>query len=241
MEAIILAGGAGTRLGALDLKVPKPMVNVAGRPFLEWLLTYLHTQAVSRVWLAVYHGAELIIGHFGSSWNDMEISYSIEATPMGTGGALRIALEKTDDDDIVILNGDTLLETSLRDMQQFHKRCHADITIAVHHESWTARYGKLTFNSGYKITGFYEKDDEGGPGWINAGTYILCKERVLNKMPSGAFSFEKEFLEGKESCLSEYCYIADGYFIDIGVPTDLEKAQRDFERQIPLATRRTVS
>jgi D-glycero-alpha-D-manno-heptose 1-phosphate guanylyltransferase len=223
MEAIVLAGGLGTRLkGALE-GVPKPMAPVAGRPFLEILLGRLARAGCGRVILSVGHLHEVIERHFGAARRGMAVDYAIETAPLGTGGAIRAALAEGREENILVLNGDTFLEADYVEMMRFHAAQGARLTIAVTHQPEVARYGGVVLE-GTRIAGFEEKG-RSGPGWINAGIYVIRRDLEWPRDLPEKFSLETDFLVRELACIRPVAYKVDGRFIDIGVPEDLARAQ----------------
>ena len=175
MEAIILAGGFGTRLAERLQGVPKPMAPIAGRPFLEILLNQLLRAGCTRALISVSHLHAVIEDRFGTSFEGMRINYVIEATPLGTGGAIRRSLGQASEDCVLVLNGDTFLDADYPAMMRFHAAEGAAITMAISHQENVARYGAVVVRDGLVI-GFAEKRTPGAgpsPGWINAGAYVL--------------------------------------------------------------------
>ena len=223
MEAIVLAGGFGTRLKGMLEGLPKPMAPVAGRPFLEILLDQLVHAGCARVILSVGHLHEVIESHFGEAWRGMIVDYAVESAPLGTGGAIRAALVRGREEDILVLNGDTFLEADYAEMMRFHAAQAAQLTIGVTHQSDVARYGGVVLGGG-RIAGFEEKGRT-GPGWINAGAYVVRRDLVWPPELSGKFSFETDFLAPGIARLQPAAYEVNGLFIDIGVPEDLARAQ----------------
>jgi D-glycero-alpha-D-manno-heptose 1-phosphate guanylyltransferase len=209
MEAIILAGGLGTRLASKLDGIPKAMAPVAGRPFLEILLNQLKLAGCTRVLLSVGHLHSVIQDHFGASFRGLHLDYVIEGVPLGTGGGIRKALHEASEESVLVLNGDTFLETGL--------------TIAVAHQPDIARYGGVLIEAN-RIVGFKEKGDS-GPGWINAGAYVLRKEMQWPGSLPEKFSFETDFLVPEIAPLAPAAFKVDGLFLDIGVPEDLDRAQ----------------
>ena len=134
MEAIVLAGGFGTRLASRLSGLPKPMAPVAGRPFLEILLTQLQRAGCGRVLLSVGHLHHVIQDYFGQAFNEMKIDYVIETAPLGTGGAIRLALAQATEESVLALNGDTVLDADYADMLRFHSSEAATATIAITHQ-----------------------------------------------------------------------------------------------------------
>ena len=120
MEAIILAGGLGTRLKPLTDTIPKPMVSIGSKPFLTYLLDYLIDEGIHKVVLSVSYKHEAITSYFGEKYKSVTIEYSIENEPLGTGGAIKYALKKTETENILILNGDTFFRIPLQTMMEFH-------------------------------------------------------------------------------------------------------------------------
>lgn len=176
MEAIVLAGGFGRRLASRLDGVPKPMAPVAGRPFLEILLTQLRRTGCARVLLSVGHLHNVIQDYFGSAFNGMSIDYVIESVPLGTGGAIRLALAQAAEESVLVLNGDTFLSADYAAMLRFHAAEAATVTIAVVHQHDIARYGGVVIE-GNRVVGFDEKG-RSGPGWINGGAYVLSRYRL---------------------------------------------------------------
>jgi D-glycero-alpha-D-manno-heptose 1-phosphate guanylyltransferase len=225
MEAIVLAGGLGTRLAARLNGVPKPMAPVAGRPFLEILLNQLKCAGCMRAVLSVGHLHPVIQDHFGSEFRGMRVDYAIESVPLGTGGAIRAALRETMEPSVLVLNGDTFLDADYAVMLRFHEAEAAGLTIAVTHRDDIARYGGVMLE-GSRIAGFQEKG-RSGPGWINAGAYAIKREIGWPANLKEKFSFETDFLAPEIARLSPAAYKAEGFFLDIGVPEDLDRAQTD--------------
>jgi D-glycero-alpha-D-manno-heptose 1-phosphate guanylyltransferase len=223
MEAILLAGGLGTRLAGRLNGVPKPMAPVAGRPFLEILLNQLKRAGCTRVLLSVGHLHTTIESHFGSSWRGMRLDYVIEDSPLGTGGAIRAALSRASEESVLALNGDTYLQADYAALLAFHNSEAAEMTMAVTHQADIARYGGV-LAEGKRIVGFQEKG-QSGPGWINAGAYVLDRNLHWPESLPDKFSFEADFLAAEIGRLVTAAYRVEGFFLDIGVPEDLDRAQ----------------
>lgn len=230
MEAVILAGGLGTRLATRLDGVPKSMAPVAGHPFLEILLTQLKRAGCARVLLSVGHLHEVIRDHFGTAFLGMTLDYVIESAPLGTGGAIRLALARAKEGSVLVLNGDTFLDADYSDFMRFHSSEGADVTIAVVRHPDIARYGGVVIE-GKRIVGFEEKG-RSGPGWISAGAYALKRNLEWPGALSGKFSIEKDFFVPEIARLCPAAYKVDGYFLDIGIPEDLDRAQTELARLI---------
>ncbi len=228
MEAIVLAGGYGTRLQHIVSDVPKPMAPVNGRPFLEYILGYLRREGVRKVVFAVGYKKERIMDFFRNSWSNMELTYSCEEKPLFTGGAIKQALHQCYDEQVFVINGDTYFDVSLKQMRTDFYANQAHISIAVKEMRNFDRYGIVLIDEYQNIVGFDEKQPTKS-GFINGGIYLI-KRDVLDTYPD-IFSFEKDFLEKQFQMLKMRAFPSDGYFIDIGIPQDYYKAQDDFLMQ----------
>lgn len=222
MEAIVLAGGFGTRLKQVVPDMPKPMAPVAGRPFLEIVLAALASKGFRRVILSLGYMAEKIVSHFGDGYAGMELVYEIEHSPLGTGGAVRQALGRCTSDHVFVFNGDTYLDLEAAEVER-HWGTHLSPIIVAREVPDTARYGRLVVANGY-VVGFSEKG-AAGPGLINAGCYVL-PVGFLEKCPAGqAFSLETDVLAKKVGTQRFDVFVTKGHFIDIGIPEDYARAQ----------------
>lgn len=224
MEAIVLAGGLGTRLREVVSDVPKVMAPVAGRPFLEILLTALARKGFQRVVLSLGYLADTVVHHFGGRFGGMELLYEIEPSPLGTGGAMRAALDRCAGEQVFVFNGDTFLDLEAADVEQQWRQQPGPIIVARDVPD-TSRYGRLDVQDS-RVMGFFEKGMS-GPGLINAGCYVLPRG-ILDAFELGqAFSFETDFLPGAVKQQRFEVFVTRGYFIDIGVPADYARAQSE--------------
>jgi D-glycero-alpha-D-manno-heptose 1-phosphate guanylyltransferase len=230
MEAIILAGGFGTRLKSVVTDVPKPMAPINGQPFLAFLLSYLEKQGFEKVILSVGYRHEVIIAYFKDRFRKIQVSYSVEHEPLGTGGAIKKALGLLESQLVFILNGDTFLEMDFCDMLSAHRESHADVTLALKQVSDVSRYGHV-LTEGQRIIAFHEKGAT-GCGFINGGVYLLSANLFDRFDLPDTFSFEKDFLYPRCGELLLHGFSADGYFIDIGVPEDYLRAQSELRAVI---------
>ena len=222
MEAIVLAGGFGTRLKQAVPDVPKPMAPIAGRPFLEILLGLLSEKGFSRVVLSLGFMAEKISGYFGSQFAGLDLSYVVEDTPLGTGGATRLAVSACTQDHIFIFNGDTYIDLDVESLEQQWQAKKHPIVVGRQVPD-TTRYGRLVVD-GIQITHFTEKGIA-GPGLINAGCYVLAKG-ALKKFPvNQSFSIETHYLRPEIVRGKVEVFITEALFIDIGIPEDYACAQ----------------
>ncbi len=223
MEAIILAGGFGTRLASRLSGIPKPMAPIAGRPFLEILIGRLAHCGCNRVILSVGHLHHVIQDHFGASFQGVHLDYAIEQKPLGTGGAIRLALSLAHDESVLVLNGDTILQMDYAALLHFHARQAVPVTLAVTRQTDTARYGGVLIDN-QRIVAFHEKG-RSGPGWINAGVFAVRKDLPWPASLPESFSFEKDYLMPQSATGTVAAFQVNGYFLDIGIPEDLDRAQ----------------
>jgi D-glycero-alpha-D-manno-heptose 1-phosphate guanylyltransferase len=229
VKVLILAGGLGTRLKTVVSDVPKSLALINGIPFIFYLLDYLISQEfTTEVIISVGHGAEMIKESVGSKYKDIKIVYCQEQLPLGTGGAVKYCLSGHEDfDHFLILNGDTLAKVPFRDFLQFHLTRNSDITLASKLLYNFDRYGSISIQKNGVVSRFNEKKLT-KEGYINCGVYLVSKnfyKSTLLSISQESFSFEKEVLE-KHSSIS--AFISDFYFIDIGIPDDYAKAQKEF-------------
>lgn len=230
MEAIVLAGGFGTRLKQVVPDWPKAMAPVAGRPFLEIMLTLLAQKGFQRVILSLGHMAETIVSHFGNQFAGMELVCEVEHTPLGTGGAVRQALGRCASDHVFVFNGDTYLDLEAAEIEEYW-RTHRSPIIVAREVPNTARYGRLLTKDKHVI-GFSEKG-VAGPGLINAGCYVL-PVGILDEFQCGrAFSLETDFMAEKVGVQRFDLFVTKGHFIDIGVPDDYMRAQSELAGVVP--------
>ncbi len=229
-EAILLAGGKGTRLGGLTRHTPKPMLPVAGRPFLEYVLDYLMSEGIKRVVLSVGHMHHEIIEHFGNSYQSIKVAYAIEREPLGTGGGIRNALEQCNSQDVFVLNADTLFKVPLGKLLNVHSKHQALLTIALRDVHNCSRYGKVLLHDD-RIVAFNEKNDAGS-GFINGGIYLLDRLETLMLLPKVACSFEQDFIFNHVTPRIICGVPSNSYFIDIGVPDEYKNACKGMDKQV---------
>lgn len=227
-EAIILAGGLGTRLGVLTENTPKPMIEVNGKPFLEHLLIYLEKQGIRRVIMSVGYLSEKITSFFGSRYGALTLKYSIEEEPLGTGGAIWLSKEMIVGEKVLILNGDSYLDVDLLSMYNFHIDSNSEITLALKNQRNIESFGMVTVAENGRIKSFCEKQNS-GQGTINCGVYLVNLPLKLESPVDSGFSFEKDFLERQCRKMSMYGFMVNGYFCDIGDPRRLEAGIKYFQ------------
>ena len=225
MQALILAGGAGTRLRAVLAQLNKPMAPVAGRPFLEYLFLQLTKHKVEEVILCVGYKADLIQSYFGTGdrWG-IQVSYSYETDFRGTAGALKLAENLIHEESFFVMNGDSLFDIELHTLMHYHRDMKALATLALAYVDDSQRYGAVGLNEAGRIVSFIEKHRGNIEGLINGGVYVFSR-RMLDFIPQGQpVSLENDILP---ELLGQDLYglPSKGYFIDIGVPTDYLRLQ----------------
>ena len=236
MEAVVLAGGLGTRLGKTVVGLPKSLAPIGEQPFLSYLLGWLRSEGITEVILAVGHRRRAIVQHYARHKPDgIRLRYSIENKPLGTGGALRNVRALLRCEEFFVLNGDSIFDVNLQRMLAFHRRHRSKATLALANPPEAGRYGSFLLNAQGRIRAFVEKQATsepnagGGPDlsrWISGGLYIMNKA-IFRHMPRRQeLSLEKEVfprLIGGPF----YGFPSKGYFIDIGVPEDYQRAQSE--------------
>lgn len=223
MKAVVLAGGLGTRLRGRIADIPKPMAPVAGRPFLEYVLDRLVLANIESITLSVGYRAEVIQAHFGSAYQDIPVQYAFEAEPLGTGGALAHATASMGCEPVLALNGDTLLRLDLPALLAWYTQSPEDLAMVLRQVPDAGRYGAVQLDDG-RVKGFAERG-AATSGLINGGVYIFRPTLFGALNLNGRFSFEVDVLQAHCQHLRPRAYLCDAYFIDIGIPEDLDRAE----------------
>ena len=226
-ECIILAGGLGTRLRTVVADLPKCMAPVAGRPFMDYVIDYFLAQGIEKFILALGYKAEVIIGHIEENYPTLDVQYSIEIEPLGTGGAIKKACGLLEGKKAIVINGDTLYKVDLAKANAAFALQPSDCTLLLKPMVNFERYGVVQLNENNTITAFKEKQFY-ETGLINGGVYLLNAETFLQQNFSEKFSFEKDYLEAFYPSGKMHGFVQDAYFIDIGIPEDFERAQVEF-------------
>lgn len=224
--AVVLAGGFGTRLQSVVRDLPKPMAEVAGRPFLAHVLDELSACRFSHVILSTGYKHECIEGHFGDRYGSLSISYARELEPLGTGGGIWNAMQQSPNEYTFVCNGDTLFRADWDALERMALQ-HAAPAIALRRVDDVSRYGCVEVAADGRILRFVEKQASCGAGFINAGVYLLPKTIFDGFRVGERFSFEKDVMERRVAAQPFYGCVSDGYFIDIGVPEDYMRAQKE--------------
>lgn len=230
MKAIILVGGEGTRLRPLTTAIPKPMLPVVNRPFIEHVIIGLAECGIDEVILSAGYKPQVFDSHLGDGSDfGIKISYVTEEAPLGTGGAAKNASGRIDDT-FMVLNGDILSGVDYPALIEFHKNNKAAATLTLTRVEDPTQYGLVTLNENARVTGFTEK-----PGWnevttdlVNAGIYILEPSVMAGCEQGRLCSFERQIfpglLENKEPVFG---FVTDAYWLDIGTPAKYLQAHHD--------------
>jgi D-glycero-alpha-D-manno-heptose 1-phosphate guanylyltransferase len=226
ITSLILAGGLGTRLRSIVNDRQKVTAFVKDRPFVYYLLDQLIHIGIRKVVLCVGYLGDQVKSTLGNDYKGLEIAYSYENEPMGTGGAIRLALPFLTSDPALILNGDSFCEVKLNDFWKFHQEKNAKISMVLVNMPDTTNYGRVSLDQAGRILSFSEKG-QSGSGWINAGIYLISHD-ILEKMPLSRISIEKDLFPawiGNEF----FGYPCESKFLDIGTPSTYAAAERFFD------------
>lgn len=222
VDVLVLAGGLGTRLNGVLSGLPKILAPIAGRPFLDYLIEWLKDQGVVRVVLGLGHCAEPVQSYVASrSWPGLEIATVVEPRPLGTAGAVSFALPQLHSDPVMVMNGDTMVESDLRAFFAAHCAKRAEASLLCAQVQDAGRYGRIEIDSHDRIARFEEKNAAAsGSAWVNAGIYLFSRSVLseIAKIESG--SLERDVLERMPSG-SIHAFRSEGRFLDIGTPESL--------------------
>ncbi len=227
-DIIILAGGLGTRLKEEITDMPKAMAPINGKPFLEYLLNYIHKTGFQKVIISTGYLSKSIENYFRDKYRSIEIEYAIEKEPLGTGGAVKLAVKKVTTPYFIVLNGDTLFRINLQDFFQAHVENLANMTIALRNVDDASRFGQVDLDGQGVIKAFLEKSSDSQPGLINGGIYIIKTKFFKKQQLPERFSLEKDWLQKHVASGELFGRVFNDYFIDIGIPADYKRAQIEF-------------
>jgi D-glycero-alpha-D-manno-heptose 1-phosphate guanylyltransferase len=230
-EAIILAGGLGTRLQSVVSDVPKCMALIGEKPFLHYVIDFLEKGGIKHFILSVGYLHEMIEEYLSKNYGHLNYTISLENEPLGTGGAIKLACNKCLEKNVLITNGDTLYKVDTSALSKLHKGMNAACTLSLKQMRYFDRYGVVELNEDHSIKSFKEKQYYTS-GLINGGLYALNIQSFLKENLPVKFSFEKDYLEKNVKDKHHekpklYGIIQDGYFIDIGIPEDYARAQKE--------------
>jgi NDP-sugar pyrophosphorylase family protein len=228
LSVAILAGGLGTRLQGVVPDRPKVLAGVRGQPFLCYLLDELGRQGIREVILLTGHRASQVQEALGASYRGMHLRYSVEDRALGTAGAVRLALASLPSRTILLLNGDSFCEVDLAAFRRHNDALAAKVSLVLSRVPSTARFGRVQTDGEGRIVRFVEKGACPGPGWINAGIYLLERDR-LAELPAGVpLSLERDVLPGLVEAGQVGGHRTFGRFLDIGTPESLAEAEDFF-------------
>jgi D-glycero-alpha-D-manno-heptose 1-phosphate guanylyltransferase len=232
-EAIILAGGLGTRLKPVVADLPKSLAPIHGKPFLSYLLDYCTQQGIQKFIFALGHKSDQIETFVNQYRPGESYLFSRETEPLGTGGAIYLATKQVDGSDVLVLNADTFFGISFLNLTIIHELSRAACTLSLKPMKDFDRYGAVKIDQ-HRVTGFSEKKYH-TEGLINGGVYALDVAAFRDRTKAGVFSFEKDYLEKAFREQPVMAMVSDAYFIDIGIPADYEKAQTELTRGMQLS------
>lgn len=225
-EAIILAGGLGTRLQQAVPELPKCLAPVNGYPFIQYVVNHLVNQGIEKIILSLGYRSEQVIEYFDNHTQAVPVVYSVENEPLGTGGGIQLALRHTLQYQALVVNGDTLCRADVQQLAGEHEFSGAVCTLSLKPMQQFSRYGSVSLEPDGRVSSFHEKKycEE---GLINTGVYLLDVTRFTELNLPEKCSFEKDFLERYCTDGLIYGFVQEEYFIDIGIPEDYERAQKE--------------
>jgi len=223
-EAIILAGGLGTRLRSAVPDLPKCMAPVNGKPFLTYVINHLLAQEIEHFIFSLGYKSEVIIDFLAKDFPSLFFKTSIEEEPLGTGGAIKKACKIAKDNCVLVTNGDTLYKIDVEKIAGVHCLTGAACSLNLKPMQNFDRYGVVEIDQHCIIKSFKEKQFYES-GLINGGSYALHTHKFLDERLPDKFSFETDYLEKYYQKRRMFGVVQDEYFIDIGIPEDFERAQ----------------
>ncbi|EFK08382.1 nucleotidyl transferase [delta proteobacterium NaphS2] len=236
VTCVILAGGLGTRLRSVVSDRPKVLAGVESRPFLTFLLEQLIAAKAKEVILCTGFMADAVHEALGHRYKSLRIVYSAEPEPLGTGGALRLALPLINSDPVLIMNGDSFVEVDLTDYMAWFSQRDRQASLLLVRAPDTGRYGKVIVDDNERIIVFEEKAPDCGSGWINAGVYILKRFLVESIPDVSPYSLERQFFPGLAQ-KKMYGFCSCCKFIDIGTPDAYCRARKFFYNRARLSSK----
>jgi len=234
ISAAILAGGLGTRLRSVLQDLPKVLAEVLNRPFLTFLFDQLLYAGLRSLVLCTGYKGEEVRKQLGHAYGSLNLLYSQEDAPLGTGGALRLALPHLSSDTVLVMNGDSYVNADLRAFLNWFSLNDLSAALVLNKMTDTSRYGRVILDENGAIQSFEEKGGKANTGWINSGVYLFRK-KLLQAIPRGRhYSLEREFFP---SLLAKglYGYPCQGEFLDIGTPDSYAEAEHFFQKMRQLS------
>lgn len=238
MQAILLAGGLGTRLRSVVSDRPKPMALIGDKPFMEYVVHELSRHGITDIIVAVGYKGTMVEEYFGDGsrmtspdGQRLTVRYAYEKELLGTAGAIKNAGRLVTEDSFFVLNADTFYQIDYGRLVRLQRQQGLDMALVLRQVPDVSRYGEAVLEDGY-LTAFNEKTTEARPGTINGGVYRMSRE-LLDEIPEGKVSLENEMIPSwmaKGRCLGGF--VNDGYFIDIGVPEDYFRFAEDVRKGV---------
>lgn len=227
MEAILLCGGLGTRLRSVVSDRPKPLADIAGKAFMEYVTDALVSQGIDEIIFAVGYKGSMVEEYFGDgSRFGIQARYAYEEEPLGTAGAIRNAMHLLRGNSAYVLNADTYYKIDFSRLKELCREKELKMSLVTREVDDISRYGEVKMEQGI-LTGWNEKDASHRPGAINGGIYLIDRT-LMEQIPEGKVSLENEMIpRWMEEGVKIGCLPNDGYFIDIGVPESYAQFQRD--------------
>lgn len=222
--AAILAGGLGSRLQPVVADRPKVLAPVGGRPYLTYLLDRLAAAGFREVVLLTGYRADLVWETLGANYAGLRLVHSREPRPLGTAGALRLALPYLSTPTVLLLNGDSFCNADLQRFRHSHRRRRAEVSLVVSRAEDTARFGRVRLRPNGRVLGFREKSAAGGPGWINAGIYLLRRPLIEEIEPGKVVSLEQALFPAWTRTRRFFGYRTRAGCLDIGTPQSYAEA-----------------
>jgi D-glycero-alpha-D-manno-heptose 1-phosphate guanylyltransferase len=223
----IIAGGLGTRLHTVVTDRPKALADIGGRPFLTYLFDQLAMAGARNIVLCTGYLGDQIRTIFGESHGLLRLIYSQESVPLGTAGALRLALPLLKSNPVLVMNGDSYCEANLKEFCRWHSRRRANATLLLTKVPDPRRFGRVRVAANGTVNDFEEKGSGNGPGWINAGVYLLNRDLLAEIPADRAMSLEREVFPAWLG-RGLYGFRSEGRFVDIGIPEAYADAQSFF-------------
>lgn len=230
MQAILLAGGLGTRLRSVVNDRPKPMALIQEKPFMEYVIRELAAQGIDHIIFAVGYKGSMVEEYFGDGQAfGVQASYAYEESLLGTAGAIKNAAKFMTDQEVIALNADTFYKIDYHRLTEIKEAMDLDMTLVLREVEDVSRYGQAVLTNN-RLTGFNEKTDQPIRGTINGGVYLLSRD-LIDTIPEGKVSLEQDMIprwlaEGRRLG----GFVNDGYFIDIGIPQDYYRFMEDVEK-----------
>ncbi len=227
-EAIILAGGLGTRLRDAVPELPKCMAPINGKPFISIVINYLQNQGIEHFIFSLGYKSEAFTNYLAEILPEGTYSIVVENEPLGTGGAIRFACSAVTTSDVLVVNGDSIFKNKLSEQSKLHFEKNAHCTLALKPMENFDRYGAVELNEDHHIALFNEKQFV-AKGLINGGVYLLNVQAYLDENLPEKFSFETDYLQQFFRTRNIIGIEQNGYFIDIGIPEDYLRAQTELK------------